>query len=477
MLGTGIYPLTNEQQRFAALHNPVKDRPGRLSPIPAILLVIAGLIAALLTLPGDTASAGALQVPAAMLATGLMGGIIIRSIRFGLEEAVRPECAITGGVIYFVLLDLIQGIYPVDVGRDAVQSVFVAIALFACVLLAATARTPPHLPRVVVRAALLDPPTRLLVRALWLCFALGMFYFAFMSGFSLNVMFQGLLASRFSAPWSRGDMGGWYSFIEHLVYFGYLLPTLTTIIFLRERRWLSGAVLQGIVLSAVFLPFVIQGGGRRILGMCVGSAFFTWLVSIRRTIKPKHVIILLVLLAGTLVLMDAMLANRGRGAIEFSYNSDDLRYVRVDDNFLRFAQNMEIVPRFQPHTGFDWIIWVVARPIPRVLWTGKPTSPPFDLAAYLGITASLTCSSIAEWYVAFGWIGVVVAGALFGVLCRFWAQVLECARTYTSVGMYGLGVLALFISVRSMIELILMSYPLLAWLLIGNHIARRQGIR
>ncbi|MGA2930366.1 MAG: hypothetical protein ABSG43_31150 [Solirubrobacteraceae bacterium] len=72
---------------------------------------------------------------------------------------------------------------------------------------------------------------------------------------------------------------------------------------------------------------------------------------------------------------------------------------------------------------------------------------------------------------------VVVAGVLYGVLCRFWAQVLERTSTYASVGLYGLGVLALFISVRSMIELMLMGFPLLAWLLIGNYLAKRQGIQ
>jgi hypothetical protein len=432
---------------------------------------------ALATLPADTVLAGALRVPAAMLAAGLMGGAIIGASRFGVEGVVRPECTVSVGLVYFLLLDMIQGLYPVDVGRDAVQSVFVAIALFACVMFAATALPPRHLPRMVMRVALWDPSTELLVRALWLCFALGMFYFVFMSGFSLNVMIRGLLASRFGAPWSRGQMGGWNAFIEHLAYFGYLLPTLTTIIFLRERRWLSAPVLQGVVLSAMFLPFVMQGGGRRIFGMCFGSALFTWLVSMRRTIKPKHLVIFVLLVGVALFIMDAMLANRSRGAVEFAFDNGEFHAVRVDDNFLRFAQNIEIVPRFQPHTGFGWIAWLLARPIPRVLWPGKPVSPGFDLSEYLGITASLSCSSAAEWYVAFGWIGVVVGGALYGVLCRFWAQVLERAQTSASVGMYGLGVLALFISVRSMIELILMSYPLLAWLLLGNYIARRQGIR
>jgi hypothetical protein len=469
--------LTDDQRRFAGVYGPIKDRRGSPSPVPLVISVLAGLLAALFTLPADTEPAGALRLPAAMLATGLMGGITIRAIRLGFEEALHPECVITGGVVYFVLLDLIQGMYRVDVGRDAVRSVFIAVALFACVMFAATAWPPRPLPRIVVRTALWDPPTRLLVRALWLCFALGMFYFAFMSEFSVNVMLRGLLAGRFSAPWSRGDMGTWYAFIEHLAYFGYLLPTLTTIILLRERRLLSAPVLQGIVLSAVFLLFVMQGGGRRILGMCFCSALFTWLVSKRRTIKPRHIVTGMVLVGALLLIMDAMLVNRGSGAIEFSYSADEFRYVRVDDNFLRFAQNMEIVPRFQPHTGFDWLIWVLARPIPRALWPGKPTSPGFDLSSYLGITASLSCSSIAEWYVAFGWIGVVVAGVLYGTLCRFWGQALEHTRTYAGLGMYGLGTLALFISVRSMIELILMSYPLLAWLIICNYFVKRQSKR
>jgi hypothetical protein len=394
-------------------------------------------------------------------------------VRSGFEVLLRPEATVAGGIVYFILLDLIQGIYPVDVGREAVQSVFVAVALFACVLFASAALSPPRLPRLVMRAASIDFSTPFLVRALWACFALGIFYFAFMSGFSIDAMIKGLGQERFSAPWSRGDMGGWYAFIEHLAYFGYLLPTLTTLIYLRERKLMALPVVLGVVLSAIFLPFVMQGGGRRIFGMCLGSALFSWLVAVRKTIKPRHVVIFVVLAGVMLIIMDAMLANRGRDAVEFSYSKDEFQNVRVDDNFLRFAQNMEIVPQFQPHTGFNWLLWTVARPIPRVLWPGKPISPGFDLSSYLGITASLSCSSIAEWYVAFGWVGVLIAGVLYGRLCRFWAQLLEHTLPYASAGIYGLGILALFISVRSMIELILMSYPLMAWLLIGNHLAKR----
>jgi hypothetical protein len=416
-------------------------------------------------------------MPATLLALGLLGAVVAAVPQFGFDALLRPESAILGGLTYFVLLDPIQGLYPVEVGRDAVQSTFLAIGLFVGTMFAATAWSPRPLPRIVQRVASLDPPTSFLVRAIWLCFVLGIFYFAFMSGFSPSVMVKGLMAQRFATPWSRGEMGGWYAFVEHLCYFGYLLPTLTVLAFVKERKFFAAPVLLGVLLSVVFLPFVMQGGGRRILGMCIGSAIFTWLAAVRGAIKLKHVLALVIAAVLLLLVMDMMLATRSRGAIEFSYNLDDFHYVRVDDNFLRFAQDLEIVPKYQPHTGFDWLLWLVVRPVPRALWPGKPMSPGFDLSEYLGISASLSCSSIAEWYVGFGWIGVVVAGLIYGRACRFWAQLLETPLPVASVGTYGLGVLALFISVRSMTELILMSYPLLAWLLIGNQFAKRHGFR
>src|ERR1035437_9154791 len=91
--------LTDDQRRFAGVYGPIKDRRGSPSPVPLVISVLAGLLAALFTLPADTEPAGALRLPAAMLATGLMGGITIRAIRLGFEEALHPECVITGGVV------------------------------------------------------------------------------------------------------------------------------------------------------------------------------------------------------------------------------------------------------------------------------------------------------------------------------------------------------------------------------------------
>ena len=59
------------------------------------------------------------------------------------------------------------------------------------------------------------------------------------SGFNPLVMYDGLFVSRFAASWARGGLGGWDAFINHLVYFGYHLPTLTVILASRLGRWLG----------------------------------------------------------------------------------------------------------------------------------------------------------------------------------------------------------------------------------------------
>jgi hypothetical protein len=161
-----------------------------------------------------------------------------------------------------------------------------------------------------------------------------------------------------------------------------------------------------------------------------------------------------------------VLEARDEGWAEYVYESPGSATIRVDDNFLRLAQTIEIVPESHPHTGFQWIWYLVVRPIPRILWPEKPAATGFSLPEYLGLEGvSLSSSAIGEWYLGFGWPGVFLGGLLFGVLSRMWSQVLEDGATVKSLGVYGFGVMTLFLGIRSMIELILRCYPLILWML------------
>jgi hypothetical protein len=173
-----------------------------------------------------------------------------------------------------------------------------------------------------------------------------------------------------------------------------------------------------------------------------------------------------VVIIALLLVMQLLLEARDEGWAEYIYEAPGSASVRVDDNFLRLAQTIEVVPESHPHVGFRWIEYLIARPVPRVLWPGKPTDPGFSLPEYLGLEGvSLSISVVGEWYLAFGWPGVLLGGLLFGVLGRAWSRILEDAVTVKSLGFYAFGVMGLFIGIRSMIEVILLSYPLIFWIL------------
>jgi hypothetical protein len=124
------------------------------------------------------------------------------------------------------------------------------------------------------------------------------------------------------------------------------------------------------------------------------------------------------------------------------------------------------MPENHPHVEFQWLVWVAARPVPRVLWPGKPISPGFNLPEYLGKEGvSYSSSIVGELYMAFGFVGCG-GGGFFGWLAVSLTSIFE---RYSSPGtfiVYGLGTLALFAGMRSGIDLILMSYGIFGWFLI-----------
>jgi len=70
---------------------------------------------------------------------------------------------------------------------------------------------------------------------------------------------------RWAAPWGRGQLGGWDAFLDHLQYFGYLLPVLTVVI--------------GVILASAFSAILVYaqelvpGKVGLIAGLFFGLAF------------------------------------------------------------------------------------------------------------------------------------------------------------------------------------------------------------
>jgi len=138
--------------------------------------------------------------------------------------------------------------------------------------------------------------------------------------------------------------------------------------------------------------------------------------------------------------------------------------LHVDDNFLRLSQTTTLFPNIAPYAGIEPLVYVLARPIPRVFWAEKPVDPGFDLPNALGVQGvSYSYSVIGELYMSLGFIGIALGGWFYGRISSFARGLLSHSTTQGALVIYSIIVMALFSGMRSILELILVSYVVLAW--------------
>jgi oligosaccharide repeat unit polymerase len=422
----------------------------------------AGLLIAIAIFPADPSPPGALALPALLLSAGILLVPVSRAIR-RTPELLGAENLVAFGYVFWLLLDLIQGAYDLRDAADwAIRDAFIAVGVSAAAMWLGFAGKPWPLPKWLAEIASRSMDTRTIARLVPVCFCLGMFNFAYATGFDLPRMFSYLGESRWSAPWGRGQLGGWDAFGDQLQYFGYVLPSLTALLI--ARRGFKFGVLVSVLISAVMLAFLSQGGGRRIIGVTVGAAILVW-IQAQPELKVRRLVIAAAAVVGMLTAMQFMLNIRGQGYEAFAFRGEsEYDYLHVDDNYLRLAQVIQLVPAEIPFVEHRQIWYTLVRPVPRVFWPGKPIDPGFDLPAIVGMKGvSLSTSIIGEWYITFGWLAVFIGGWLHGRLARTVNQLREVDIYRTNPIVYGLAVMVLVSGMRSMQDLVIMSYALVAW--------------
>lgn len=450
------------------------DAFGRTPPaVAGVASSGIALLVALSIFPASPTPRGALVVPALVLSAGILFVPIVRAVRRA-PSMMNAENFVAIGFVFWLLLDLIQGAYDLSDAPDwALRDAFIAIGVSAVATWVGVGGKPWGIPKWLGEIAAAPMSTRAVSRLVIVCFLLGMFNYAFATGFDLPVMFSYIGTGRWSAPWSRGQLGGWDAFLDQMQYFGYVLPSLTALLI--SRRGFKPVTLMAIVFSLIMLAFLSQGGGRRIIGVTVGAAIIVW-IQAQQAVNIRRLVLACGAAIALLATMQFMLNIRAIGYEEYAYRgTSDYDYLHVDDNFLRLAQVIEIVPAEHDYVGFQQLVFTAVRPVPRVLWPGKPVDPGFDLPSIVGLKGvSLSTSIIGEWYLSFGWIAVVFGGWLHGRLART-ANVLREAEYSTNPIVYGLAVMVLVSGMRSMLELVLMSYALVAWWA-ANRLTRERPV-
>jgi len=446
-----------------------------LIAIPVVSSIVLGLVLCVTSIPEDFQQAGALFWPALSLSAGLLLGPILR-IRLGDPRTVlQGENFVVLALIYWIMLDLLQVSYPLNLVDVAdVAFAFTSVAVMAIGLWIGLAMPRWRLPKPVVDAVMVELRSQQIFTAILICFGLSIFYYVYKSDFSLDVLVQGLQATRWQTPWGRGQLGDSDAFIEHLTYFGFVLPSLTVLLVRTSPRgWVNWRVILSIFLSAIFVAFIVQSGARRTVGVIIGAALLTWL-GLQPRIKLKNVIITISVAGCILFALQNILYMRRFGLESVLEDkiaeSEKLSYVHVDDNFLRLSQIIHLMPEQVDYVGFRQILFVLIRPIPRALWPDKPIDPGFKLPSMIGWRdneTSLSSSIVGELYATWGLLAVFLGGVFYGKLVSMWNGILYGPNTLNGRAFYGLGIMVLFAGIRSMQDLVIMTYGVLGWMLIS----------
>lgn len=445
------------------------------STLLAILSTSIGTTLAILLIPDNPTRQGALFYSALVLSAGLATAPITTALRHP-KAMLRGECLLALAPIYWLLLDLLQGVYSMDnIAPDQIRLAFLGIGLFVATVWVGAIRRPWKLPAFMISSVSREFSLNTYFGLALACFFLGMLNFAVPCNFNLFEMLDYLGQERWAAPWGRGQLGGWDAFLDHLQYFGYLLPILTVVV----ARRTGGRNVRSVIcifMSIVMTLFLAQSGSRRVIGVVGGMALVLWVLD-QQKLRIKHLLITVVAVAALLITLQIMLEYRnvglgvlvGKGDAELVGRLEtrqilEEQHLRVDDNFYRLCQIIQLIPQSHPFVYHQYLVYVIVRPIPRVFWPEKPVDAGFDLPTALGVEGvSYSYSVIGELYMSFGLIGVALGGWFYGRVASTASGLLKRSTTQGALVIYSIVVMALFSGLRSILELILVSYVVLAW--------------
>jgi hypothetical protein len=442
---------------------------------------------AILLIPDNSSGEGALFYPALVMSAGLATAPVVAAFRYP-KALLRGESLIALAPIYWLFLDLLQGVYTMeDIAADQVRQAFLAIGLFVAMVWLGAIRRSWRIPQLLISSVSQEFSINTYFGLAVACFFIGMLNFAVPCNFNVFEMVHYLGQERWSAPWGRGQLGGWDAFLDHLQYFGYLLPVLTVVIG-RRVGIRNVRTLICTAMSIVMVLFLAQSGSRRVIGVVAGMALILWVLDQRR-LRVKHLLTTVFAIGALLIALQVMLEYRnvglgvlvGTGEVPTGRVAKrqllEGQHLRVDDNFYRLCQIIQLIPESYPFVYQKYLVYVVVRPVPRVFWPDKPVDPGFDLPTALGVQGvSYSYSVIGELYMSLGFIGIAMGGWFYGRVASTASGLLARSQTQGALVIYSIVVMALFSGMRSILDLILVSYVVLAWVAL-SHLFMKMGHR
>jgi hypothetical protein len=224
-------------------------------------------------------------------------------------------------------------------------------------------------------------------------------------------------------------------YVLQFINLGFPAATLMLLYALEDGSLLAWVLF--IVVTVFCVLFFLKSGFRyRLAWLSVGvaAAYFLWA---NRRPSLWLVVPLAVLFIGIMGLIGAsrnywgglsMDRIAGMKPVDFLFNG-----FAESGTFFTLSQVIDRVPSSLPHTTWDPIWVALTSIIPRTFWADKPSSATIEtIASAFGTNgayeAGMMVPYFGEWYIAFGWVGIVVSSLVFGRLSRLTWDWFLCRR-------------------------------------------------
>ncbi len=310
-------------------------------------------------------------------------------------------------------------------------------------------------------------------------FVIGYLHIFIAVNFDPIEMIEEMSWPRFSQSWGRGKYGDLYSLLYELSLFIYLLPPIAGLMIAHANRF--STIQKAIVVSVLTLTFyyAFASGTRNVLGTYAISMFGAYVLS-KPNLKPKQLLIVGVPVAGLLLFASTlMLEFRSAGGITTWLNAGERHYdtLYIDHNMVNLSNLTNVFPDAVGYLGLEIPYQALIKPIPRVLWPGKPEGLSTSIEAALGVAdnvTTLSCTFMGEAYMAFGLVGVIVAGLLFGVAAALWNRVGQEADSSFSQILYASGFICAAMAMRSLLTMVPFMLPTVGLWIFGRYWLQRS---
>lgn len=464
---------------------PTTKTPIQFATLPewsATGIILGGLLAYLLMPEYGHYNPGALAAPAVALSIGLMVGPFVSGL-LRPASLLRAEPVLFFGLIYWVLLDAIQGSYGLwGTAHHAVLQSFIGVAVFALGILAGSLFTST-----LYGSERLgfwsDISPHVIFRAVLLTFFAGILKPLLSCELNPQCFVDSFFIPYKELPWRTVKFGAFDTVIKYVGFLGYLSLPLTAALYYSERSF-TPRVLLSCILGLFLLLLFAQTGSRRFVGMVVMATGLTW-VLLHERIHLAHLLKLALISALMLLLLETMVSwrNEGLGTAFISKETKTAHnqgLVSVDKNLYYMSHAMTVVPRLHDYAPVDGIMAVIAAPIPRSIWREKPTQGGnIPLLQLIGIRKgpgfSWSCSAVCDFYLMGGLVAIGLGGAVFGILAQLCNRVLYQQVSLPSRILYSFGLMSLFIGLRNTRDLT--AIGLIVGIIWGSFYIRRLYIR